>query len=249
MLNHKPTPSTPHGPKAVWWAAWLALAAVTAHAAPTVDDTLAQRLQACTACHGEQGRAAPDGYHPRLAGKPAAYLYNQLRHFQEGRRSYGPMALMVSTLSDSYLIEIAQHYANLQVPYPPPLPPNTPPAVLQRGRTLAMVGDPSQDLPACASCHGNRLLGRQPDTPGLLGLPRDYINAQLGAWREGLRRAHAPDCMRAVANKLAPADIAAVSAWLASQVVPTTPQPEAPQPDHLLRCGSANPNTHGAHKP
>ena len=56
----------------------FALLASGAHAAPRVEDTLAQRLQACTGCHGAQGRAASDGYYPRIAGKPAGYLYNQL---------------------------------------------------------------------------------------------------------------------------------------------------------------------------
>ena len=43
-----------------------------ARAAPApIEDSLAQRLAACTVCHGQAGRAAPDGYHPRLAGNPA----------------------------------------------------------------------------------------------------------------------------------------------------------------------------------
>ena len=29
---------------------------------------------ACTGCHGAEGRAASDGYYPRIAGKPAGYL-------------------------------------------------------------------------------------------------------------------------------------------------------------------------------
>jgi cytochrome c553 len=60
----------------------------------------------------------------------------------------------------------------------------------------------------------------QPATPGLLGLPRDYLNAQLGGWRTGNRRALAPDCMAEVAKALAPDDISAVSQWLAAQAVP-----------------------------
>jgi cytochrome c553 len=31
-------------------------------------DTMAERTRACTACHGEQGRATPAGYFPRIAG-------------------------------------------------------------------------------------------------------------------------------------------------------------------------------------
>ena len=74
---------------AALWAAAAAAQSPSSTPAPTpsrVPDTMAQRLLACTACHGEQGRATPDGYFPRIAGKPAAYLHNQLRHFQAGRR-------------------------------------------------------------------------------------------------------------------------------------------------------------------
>ncbi|MFM8589593.1 MAG: c-type cytochrome, partial [Limnohabitans sp.] len=41
------------------------------------QDTLAERVKACTACHGEQGRAGLDGCYPRLVGKPTGYLYQQ----------------------------------------------------------------------------------------------------------------------------------------------------------------------------
>jgi len=75
-----------------WWLGWVMAALVTALSPaisaqppkPVFQDTLAQRVQVCFACHGEQGRAGPDGYYPRIAGKPAGYLYNQLRHFQTG---------------------------------------------------------------------------------------------------------------------------------------------------------------------
>ena len=46
---------------------------------------MAQRAKACTGCHGPQGRSRPDGYIPRLAGKPAGYLHEQLTAFQPGR--------------------------------------------------------------------------------------------------------------------------------------------------------------------
>src|SRR6478752_5549406 len=102
----------------------LALSAWTAHAAPPFEDTMAQRTQACSACHGREGRAGPDGYYPRIAGKPAGYLYNQLLNFREGRRHYGLMAGLLETLSDSYLDEIAHYFSALDVPYPPPQPAN-----------------------------------------------------------------------------------------------------------------------------
>ncbi len=216
--------------------------ALAAPPAPRFEDSLAQRVQACSACHGEQGRAGPDGYYPRIAGKPAGYLYNQLKHFQSGQRRHALMAAMVDPLSDAYLWEIAQHFAAQHPPYPPALPAKAPAAQLQRGEQLALHGDRARQLPACAACHGPQLMGALPATPGLLGLPPDYINAQLGAWQNGSRRAHGPDCMADIARQLPASDVAAVSAWLAAQPVPPRGAPVAAsalQPP--LRCGSLTP--------
>lgn len=224
----------------------LSAAATLVRAAP-FEDTMAQRTLACTACHGAQGRAGPDGYYPRIAGKPAGYLYHQLLHFREGRRHYGLMTRLLDPLSQAYLMEIAQHFASLDPPYPPPAPAQAPPPVLDRGRVLALQGDPARQLPSCAHCHGPQLTGVLPDTPGLLGLPRDYLNAQLGAWRNGQRRAHAPDCMAQVARGLAPEDLNAVTAWLASQPLPANPKPATRLPaTPVMACGGVSLPTAGA---
>ena len=226
-------------------------------AAPVFEDSIAQRTIACTACHGPQGRAAPDGYYPRLAGKPAAYLYNQLLNFREGRRHYGLMTQMVEPLTDAYLMEIAQYFAALKVPYPAPQPGNAPAALLAQGRQLVMQGDAGRQVPACVQCHGARMTGVLPQVPGLLGLPYDYLNAQLGAWKAGKRRAHAPDCMAQVVQRLSLQDINAVSSWLAAQAVPVQSEPalQAPGPSSSALavpvpvCGSvALPQPTGAAK-
>ena len=205
---------------------------------------MAERTQACTACHGPQGRAAPDGYYPRLAGKPAGYLYNQLLNFREGRRHYGLMAQMVDPLSDAYLMEIAQYFSQLDLPYPAPQPANVTAEVLRRGQVLVQQGDAARNVPACVQCHGTALTGVAPNTPGLLGLPRDYLNAQLGAWRTGQRRAHAPDCMGTVARQLSPDEVNAAASWLAAQPLPANTHPATTLPALLpgakaIACGSA----------
>lgn len=215
-----------------------------AHAAAPFEDTIAQRTQACTACHGKQGRAAPDGYYPRLAGKPAGYLYNQLINFREGRRHYGLMTQMVDPLSDAYLLEIAQYFSALDVPYPAPLAAVAPGSVLARGKQLVSQGDPGRQIPACVQCHGTSMTGVAPFIPGLLGLPRDYLNAQLGAWKNGQRRAHAPDCMKAVVARLGEEDINAVASWLAAQPLPANTKPASSMPPlangtQAIDCGSA----------
>lgn len=201
---------------------------------------MAQRTLACTTCHGQQGRAGPDGYYPRLAGKPAGYLYNQLLNFRDGRRHYALMTRLLDPLSEAYLYEISTHFAALNVPYPRPQPAAAAPEVLRRGQQLAQQGDAQQQLPACAQCHGRALTGTLPAVPGLLGLPRDYLNAQLGAWRSGQRRAHEPDCMGEIARKLSPEDLQAVTAWLAAQPVPGGGKPApAPRQAPAVSCGSA----------
>jgi cytochrome c553 len=220
----------------------LCAAAALVQAAPKVEDSMAQRVQACTGCHGPQGRAASDGYYPRIAGKPAGYLYNQLVAFRDGRRRYALMAGLLAPLSDAYLHEIADHFAQLELPYPPPQPATGSVDALARGEALVVRGDPALKLPACVQCHGAALMGVAPAVPALIGMPRDYLNAQLGAWRTGSRHAPSPDCMAQVARRLAPADISALSQWLAAQPVPAgaKPAPNLPEP-MPLRCGGMPP--------
>lgn len=225
------------------WIAWLVASPATA-ATPLFEDSIAQRTLACTACHGPQGRAAPDGYYPRLAGKPAGYLYRQLLNFREGRRHYGLMTQLIDPLSDTYLLEIAQYFSSLEVPYPAPLPTGASAEDLRQGQLLATQGNPARQLPACVQCHGQAMTGVAPDIPGLLGLPRDYLNAQLGAWKIGQRRAQAPDCMEAVVSRLSLKDINAVASWLAAQPLPANTRAAITLPVPLpgstvLHCGSA----------
>lgn len=218
------------------------LAGVVRADAATVPDTLGQRLKACSACHGAEGRAVAGGYAPRLAGKPAGYLYNQLINFRDGRRHYREMTRLVRYLPDSYLHQIADYYAARHPPYPPAMPVQTSPETLMRGRHLVERGDPVHHIPACAVCHGQRLTGRQPAVPGLVGLSRDYIVAQIGEWQSGARNAAPPDCMAKVAQRLSVAQIDAVSAWLASRPLPADLSPAPPAGRPLpLRCGSLGP--------
>lgn len=216
----------------------LLLLPLLAPAAPRVEDSIAQRAQACTLCHGKEGRAAADGYYPRLAGKPAGYLYKQLLNFRDGRRDYGLMSELIAPLSDAYLLELAQYFAGLELPYPAPQPPGVDAATLAQGQRLVTRGDAARRLPACAQCHGEQLTGVQPFVPGLLGLPRDYLNGQLGAWRSGQRHAVAPDCMAQVAKSLQLAEINAISHWLAAQPLPPGSKPaERPAAALPLACG------------
>jgi cytochrome c553 len=203
-----------------------------------VPDTIAQRVTACTTCHGKEGRATNEGYFPRIAGKPAGYLYNQLVNFREGRRTYALMTYLVDHLTDEYLREISHYFAGLDLPYPPPQKTAAPQALLARGETLAKNGDAARKIPACAACHGDALTGADPAIPGLLGLSHDYLQAQLGHWKSGERRALAPDCMAKIAAQLTPEEVGAVATWLAAQPVPANAKPARVRPPNApLECG------------
>ncbi len=192
---------------------------------PQAPDTMAARMEACTPCHGTNGQGTTNDYFPRIAGKPAGYLYNQLAEFHIGQRRYAPMNYLFEFLPDPYLHDIANYFASLHPPAPAPLPATFGSAILARGENIVMHGDAAREIPACASCHGRTLTGMEPAIPALIGLRANYISAQLGAWRYGTRTARAPDCMQLVAARLTENDVTAVAAWLAAQPVPLDAKP------------------------
>ncbi|MDA9435613.1 c-type cytochrome [Bradyrhizobium sp. CCBAU 51627] len=220
----------------------ITLAAIDGAAAQIANqppDTMAARVEACTPCHGNKGEGTSDVYFPRLAGKPAGYLYNQLLAFKSGRRKYPPMNYLLEFLTEPYLQQMADYFADQHPPLPPVAANDASQEVLQRGQLLVSRGDPQRQIPACGSCHGPALTGMEPGIPGLLGLRPNYISAQLGAWRYGTRTAKAPDCMQQVAARLTEEDVTAVAAWLASRQAPVNLAP-VPKGTYVLpfACGS-----------
>jgi len=215
----------------------LAGAAEVAPAAAPGD--IAPRVAACIACHGREGASGNAAFFPRLAGKPAGYLYNQLLAFHSGRRKYPPMNYLLQFLPDPYLKQMAEYFAAQRPPLPEKTPSDVSAEILKRGDELVNSGDADRGVPACASCHGTLLTGQEPAIPGLLGLRSSYVSAQLGGWRYGTRTAIAPDCMQVVAGHLTESDVTAVAAWLSAQPAPADPVP-APKGSFTLplACGS-----------
>lgn len=200
----------------------IAAAAQRAAAIPPIGhgkapDTIAARVQGCATCHGSSGQGTP-GF-PRIAGKPAGYIFNQLRNFRDGRRSYPPMNYLLEYLHGDYFKEMAEFFAAQRIPFAPPERSTLPAAELARGDRLVHQGNPARGIPPCMACHGPKLTGIEPGIPGLLGLGSRYISGQLEAWRAGTRHANPPDCMSEVAGRLTEEEITAVAGWLASRAV------------------------------
>jgi cytochrome c553 len=202
-------------------------------------DSLEARVQGCVTCHGQSGQGTSNGYFPRIAGKPAGYLYNQLVAFRDGKRKYPPMNYLIAYLPDAYLKEMAEHFASQRPPFAASGKTTADAQMLARGQALATAGDSQSGIPACVACHGRGLTGMDPGIPGLVGLRASYIAAQLVRWRVCDRHAAEPDCMKRIATRLSDGDITAVSAWLSTQEPPRDPSPESSNLVHMpLACGS-----------
>jgi len=216
----------------------------TARAAATPEsgeapDTMAARVQGCATCHGPSGEGTQDVSFPRIAGKPAGYLFNQLQNFRDGRRSYPPMNYLLAYLHDDYFTDMAAFFAAQRIPFANPEKSALPDSEFKAGEQLVRQGDGAHAIPPCVACHGPQLTGINPGIPGLIGLHSRYISAQLEAWRAGTRHAVAPDCMSKIATRLTETEITQVAAWLAAQPAPAQSVP-APHDNWRtpLTCGS-----------
>lgn len=212
------------------------LLSVGAFAAPDIPDTMEQRLAACTKCHGDFGYGQENNPHiPRLAEKPAGYLYKQMLSIKAGEGQSKIMEYAMRQLSTDYMRKIAHYYAEQQVPYHQHAIPEMTDAQLQRGEQLVKEGDMARGVPACQQCHGPALTGVKPMIPGIINQPFDYMVTQLNLWRNNKRSVESTHCMWVVANRLMPTDVQAVAAWLAVQPIPEQREPVmlADLPDEL----------------
>jgi thiosulfate dehydrogenase len=165
----------------------------------------------CAACHGAHGKGR--GANPRLAGQPAAYLVHQLADFKSGARQSRIMGPLAAGLSGKQIQALSDYYSHAGAAFPDRA--NVAARTLARGRHLARLGNWTDGVPACASCHGPTFEGLEPDFPALAGQNAGYIASQLAAYKKGTRANDPLGLMRHVAAGLGSADQSAVAAYLA----------------------------------
>jgi cytochrome c553 len=167
--------------------------------------TLQERLQLCSTCHGDKGNSQMENT-PSLAGQPELFITNQLILMREGVRKSEMMAPFVKGLKDDIIVALAAHYAKLR-PEPPAESVPVDAALAKRGAELAAKLH-------CASCH-------RPDYAGQEQMPRlalqrlDYLTLSLIAYREG-RRSGIDTSMNGVMYGASDQDIHALAHYLAS---------------------------------
>jgi cytochrome c553 len=162
----------------------------------------------CAACHtndGSRGIAA----NPILQGQHPAYLVKQLAEFKAGQRENPIMRGIAATLSEADMKNVAAFYASKQAK--PGFAKNRDLATL--GEKVYRGGVAERSIPACSGCHGPNGSGIPAQYPRLAGQHADYVEAQLVAFRGGVR--HNNPAMTGVAAKLNDREIKALSDYVA----------------------------------
>jgi len=177
-------------------------------AKPDVAKGQAISTNVCGACHSADGsRGSPAN--PILQGQHPEYLVKQLTEFKEGKRDNPVMKGMASTLSEDDMRNVAAFYASKDAK--PGFAKNKESVAL--GEKIYRGGIADRAIPACSGCHSPTGAGLPIQYPRLRGQHSDYTEAQLVAFRSGLRK-NSPQ-MTGVAAKMNDKEIKAVADYIA----------------------------------
>jgi len=162
----------------------------------------------CAGCHGDNGQGGKDGEYPRVAGLPVAYIFRQVKLFQQNMRPNLPMLEHVHErqMSDVEIRDIAVFLEAIDLPTRiEPMAEDDPrfdayERMLATQRVVQIPAYPGDEEAGrrrygkeCKSCHG---ADGQGDTakgvPRLVGQYIPYLWRQMDKFRDG-RRVHDPD--------------------------------------------------------
>lgn len=193
-------------------AAALAAPAVAANAvAPAKADVSKGQATAtaiCGACHTFDGsRGSPAN--PILQGQHPEYLVKQLSEFKSGKRDNAIMKGFATALSDEDMKNVSAFYAGKAAK--PGFAKNK--ATVALGEKIYRGGIADRKVPACSGCHGPTGAGIPSQYARLSGQHADYTEAQLLAFRGGVRKNNAQ--MAGVVAGMTDADIKAVADYIA----------------------------------
>ena len=186
-----------------------AFAAAATAPAFKADAAKGQQLAAsCGACHTQDGsRGIPAN--PILAAQHPEYITKQLIEFKSGKRKNAIMMGMAAGLSEEDMKHIAAFYASKTAKPGFARDPKT----VALGEQIYRGGIVAKAVPACSGCHSPNGAGIPSQYPRLNGQHAEYTEAQLQAFRSGLRGNNAQ--MMAISAKLYDAEMKAVADYLA----------------------------------
>lgn len=172
---------------------------------PAKGATIAATCQACHTADGSRGAPA----NPILQGQHPDYIVKQLTEFKAGKRNNPIMKGMASPLSDDDMKHVAAFYAGKQAKTG--FAKNKDTVLL--GEKIYRGGIAERQVPACAGCHSPNGAGIPAQYPRIAGQHGDYTEAQLVAFRAGLRANSAQ--MATIAGKMNDKEIKAVADYIA----------------------------------
>jgi cytochrome c553 len=191
----------------------LAASAIAAEPAkpaakPDLAKGQATATNVCAACHTADGsRGSPAN--PIIQGQHPEYLVKQLTEFKSGKRQNAVMSGMAATLTEADMKNVSAFYAGKVAK--PGFAKNK--ATVELGEKIYRGGIAERSIPACAGCHSPNGAGIPAQYPRLAGQHADYTEAQLVAFRNGVRKNSVP--MAGVAAKMNDREIKAVSDYIA----------------------------------
>lgn len=184
-------------------------AAEEAHPAAKADLTKGQASSAvCAACHAADGSRGSPAY-PILQGQHPEYLAKQLAEFKVGKRQNAIMQGMAAMLTEDDMRNVSAFYASKEPK--PGFAKNK--DLVTLGERIYRGGIADRNVPACAGCHSPSGAGIPSQYPRMAGQHADYLEAQLVAFRGGVRK-NSPQMM-GIAAKMNDREIKAVADYLA----------------------------------
>ena len=180
---------------------FLALFAAHLVSWPAAAQDIAEKVNVCAGCHGENGLpTAPDI--PIIWGQQFYYLYVQLKDFKAGRRANETMQGIVADLSKEDLWALGQYFSEKKWPSTSFKADD---AAIKKGQEIAVAGQ-------CPQCHLGNYEGNS-RVPRTADQQVGYLERTMLELKNGVRLNAA--AMAALMKDLSDDDIKAMAQYLA----------------------------------
>ena len=177
-------------------------ALLSAGARPGLAQSIAEKVDVCAGCHGQNGKPT-DKTIPIIWGQKAGYIYIQLRDFKRGDRKNEIMQPIASSFEKEDMLAVAEYLS--QKPWPDIGQPRSPKQVSERALS-------AEHSVGCTGCHLDRFQG-DGTVPRLAGQSREYLARTMADFRTRARGNNPGMSDLMIATP--PDDLAALAEYLA----------------------------------
>ncbi len=184
-----------------------------ASADPAAGEAVVQNV--CKKCHTVRGIGSQSGDTPNLTLQYPHYIQQQLWKFREDIRPNSQMGQTARQISEADIANVAAYFGGQE---PLAVTREVDPQLVASGRSIAQDGLPGADVPACLTCHGERLTSAINIVPRLLGQNRAYLEKRLDQFAGDTGNdIYALSPMPRIASRMSEEQREAVAAWFSAQ--------------------------------